>query len=194
MQLTITDIGNERQWSGKFGDVISLPLKVTQPDGTEIVGELNRKPASPNPGYTVGQTVDLEVGEPREFGGQMIHRLKRPYNGPAGGGYSGGGGGGGSVAKVSSTALTEVEARSFLVSNTVSIFTALQIGLEGQDAAVLLEAAKAMSISMFIALKDGTVVKNAAPPAPGYVEAGDTNPNSTLFDEVASTTTSSVPF
>jgi len=187
MQLTITDVGNERQWSGRFGDVISLPLKVTKPDGTEIVGELNRKPASPNPGYTVGQTVDLEVGEAREFGGQMIHRLKRPYNG--------GGGGGGGAAKVSSIALTEVEARSFLVSNTVQIFTALQIGLDGQDAAGLLEAAKSMAVSMFIALKDGTVTKNAAPPAAGYVEAGETKSNSTLFDNAAATATnSSVPF
>lgn len=188
MQLTITDIGNERQWSGKFGDVISLPLKVTKPDGTEVVGELNRKPASPNPGYTVGQTVDLEVGEAREFGGQMIHRLKRPYNGPSGGGGEGGG-------TKASTALTEVEARSFLVSNTVQIFTALQIGLDGQDAAGLLEAAKAMSISMFIALKDGTVTRAAAPPAAGYVEAGETKPNSTLFNDAAATATnSSVPF
>jgi len=194
MQLTIMEIGNEREWSGKFGAVVSLPLKVTKPDGVVIVGELNRKPSSPDPGYAVGQTVDLEVGDAREFGGEMIHRLKRPYNGPAGGGSSGGGGGGGGGGTKASTALTEAEARSFLVSNAVNIFSALQIGLDEMPPPAILETARAMAISMFIALKDGTVVKNAAPPAPGYVEAGATKPNSTLFDEVAATTTSSVPF
>ena len=194
MQLTIMEIGNEREWSGKFGAVVSLPLKVTKPDGVVIVGELNRKPSSPDPGYAVGQTVDLEVGDAREFGGEMIHRLKRPYNGPAGGGSSGGGGGGGGGGTKASTALTEAEARSFLVSNAVNIFSALQIGLDEMPPPAILETARAMAISMFIALKDGTVVMNAAPPAPGYVEAGATKPNSTLFDEVAATTTSSVPF